>query len=224
MADAHPGALALSSDYERELRGLLGGDDAVVTRMVKRVERADPKGALRLRTIRDNPFLVLRAAGSLGVDLVALRGEVSFPIEVKTSNEDVVRLSRSRQTKEQARDLTRTCLRAGLVPLYAYRRRDMRDGDPWRIFLLTTERLESEWGEMADQGNLVSHTVYRKLVRAGAQADVTDQGNYILRWHEGWPLFEFVGFLGDWVDRRSRGPTDRRGRRDRRPAAGSGPA
>lgn len=189
----------MGSTYERELRYLLGGRKDTVEKMVDRVARADPKAALKVRRVLDHPFFVLRSAGSLGIDLVALRGEISFPIEVKTSNSDVLRLSRNRRSKEQAEELTLDCLQAGLVPLYAYRRRDMRDGDPWRLFLIATEALDRRY-RVKDAGNLVSGLLYRKMETH--RADVTDDGNYVLRWHEGWPLGEFIDYLADWIEHR----------------------
>lgn len=189
----------MASTYERELRYLLAGRTDAVEPMADRLARADPKDALKLRRILECPFFVLRSAGSLGIDLVALRGEISFPIEVKTSNEAVVRLSRSKRSKEQAEELTRDCLQAGLVPLYAYRRRDLRDGDPWRLFLMATPELTERYDEAADRHGLL----YRKMLRY--RADVSDDGNYILRWDEGWPLYAFVDYIADWVAHRARG-------------------
>lgn len=186
----------MASTYERELRYLLAGRTDAVEPMVDRVAREDPKAAVKLRRVLDHPFFVLRSAGSLGIDLVALRGEISFPIEVKTSNEAVVRLSRSKRSKEQAEELTRDCLEAGLVPLYAYRRRDMRDGDPWRVFLMTTPEL-TEWNA---EGYYRYSLLYRKMMREGRCADISEDGNYILRWDEGWPLYDFVYYVADLID------------------------
>lgn len=207
----------MGSTYERELRYLLGGRKDTVETMVDRVARDDPKSALKVRRILDHPFFVLRSAGSLGIDLVALRGEISFPIEVKTSNSDVLRLSRNRRSKEQAKELTRDCLEAGLVPLYAYRRRDMRDGDPWRLFLIATDELTEHYEEASNRHGLL----YRKMLKH--RADVTDDGNYVLRWHEGWPLFEFIDYLADWIDHRRR-PGRSTSARPRPEAGGTAPA
>lgn len=192
----------MASDYERELRYLLMGDRDVVEPMVDRIARTEPRAARKLRRILEHPFFVLRSAGSLGIDLVALRGEISFPIEVKTSNEDVVRMSRTQRQKEQSEELVEMCGQAGLVPLYAYRRRDMQNDDPWRIFVLPDEDLGDRYGD-GDRSSPISGLLYRKLQR-NAPADRSDEGNYILRWSDGWPLYDFVGFVVDFIEARQR--------------------
>lgn len=204
----------MASEYERELRYLLAGKRDVVEKMVDRIARGDPEAALKLRRVLQNPFFVLRSAGSLGIDLVAMRGEISFPIEVKTSNDDVVRMSRTKRAKEQARQLVEMCFEAGLVPLYAYRRRDLRNRDPWRVFMLPDEDLHDRYDE-GDPSAPISGLLYRKL-KGNCRADVTDEGNYVLRWRDGWPLYEFVDYVMDFVEARQR--------RTPTPAAGTDPA
>ena len=83
----------MASSYERELRAVLAGSpDGVraVTRSCTEIERA------RAMQVVQRPFLVVRAAGS-GMDgsgdLLALRGDLCFPIEVKTRAEKQVYLS-----------------------------------------------------------------------------------------------------------------------------------
>jgi len=91
----------VSHVYEREFKGILSGD----LKWIEGVSRNLPVEVMRgYLKIREKPFIVLRAAGSLGVDLVAIRGDVSFPIEVKSSVNDVIHFSaasgggRSRRT------------------------------------------------------------------------------------------------------------------------------
>ena len=83
----------MSSQYERELRQVLAG----VPKGVESVIRScDEKEKLRMRLILKRPFLVVRAAGS-GMDgsgdLLALRGDVCFPIEVKSRKKSKLYLS-----------------------------------------------------------------------------------------------------------------------------------
>ena len=78
----------MTSQYERELRHVLAGIPAGVEAVIKSCS-VEEKERMRLVLLR--PFLVVRAAGS-GIegsgDLLALRGDLSFPIEVKTTNRE----------------------------------------------------------------------------------------------------------------------------------------
>ena len=104
--------------YERELKGLLSGDKKVIEKMIR---TCDEKETAWYRSLIDNPFLVIRAAGSLGVDLVALRWDYSFPIEVKSSSEDTLHFSKSPRLMEQANRMKDDCDSAHLLPIYAFR-------------------------------------------------------------------------------------------------------
>ena len=72
----------MGTSYERELRAVLAGElkgVRAVTRSCSEVERA------RAMKVTQRPFLVVRApaSGSEGTgDLLALRGDMCFPIEV----------------------------------------------------------------------------------------------------------------------------------------------
>ena len=83
----------MASQYERELRQVLAG----VPKGIEAVIRSctdEEKDKMRLTLTR--PFLVVRAAGS-GMegsgDLLALRGDICFPIEVKTTKASKLYLS-----------------------------------------------------------------------------------------------------------------------------------
>ena len=80
----------MSSVYERELKGILSAEEGVLDKMTR---ACPPEQAAAFRKAKAKPFLVVRGAGSLGVDLVALRGDVSFPIEVKSAASDTIRFS-----------------------------------------------------------------------------------------------------------------------------------
>ncbi len=167
--------------YERELKALLAGDQKSVAKMVKTcnaLETAAYNSLLR------EPFLVIRAAGSLGVDLVALRWDFSFPIEVKSSTDPVMHFSKSQRLVEQADNMLDECHRSHLVPVYAFRLKGFR-GDPWRVFTIPCDHVFRG-----------KHSVlYRRLPKL----DVSQSGNYIMRWEDGMKLSDFILYTsGDY--------------------------
>ena len=87
----------MGTEYERELKKLLEGNLQAIVKMKKTCSAGE---ALGYGVCENYPFMVIRGAGSFGVDLVALRGELSFPIEVKSSIHEKVYLSQPR-LKEQ---------------------------------------------------------------------------------------------------------------------------
>ncbi len=167
----------MASHYERELRAvLIGSPDGVraVTRSCTAAEKARAMQVIR------RPFLVVRAAGS-GVagagDLLAVRGDISFPIEVKTTKEKKVYLSG--RTMEQYLDLQKEGERCGLMPLYAMRLKGVR-GDSWRIFKVETSNLTGAVSILA-----------RRL----PALPLTRNGTPHLDWDEGLPLHNFLSLL-----------------------------
>ena len=83
----------MSSQYERELRQVLAG----VPKGVESVIRScTPLEKQKMGLVLQRPFLVVRAAGS-GMegtgDLLALRGDLCFPIEVKSTRATKLYLS-----------------------------------------------------------------------------------------------------------------------------------
>lgn len=178
------------SIYERELKDILEGRRDTLVRMGKRLNAHQRRcyfSALHY------PFVVIRAAGSLGMDLVVLRGDFSFPVEVKSSSSDVFRFSSSSGKAElQAQQMVDQCARSHLLPFYAYRLKGARD-DPWRIFAmpLSDSRSDLWWLHEA-------HGMFAKLLMAKVpQIDRTAKGARIMRWHEGYPLSSFLEYL--WV-------------------------
>lgn len=162
--------------FERELKAILHGDEKVIRRIIK---NADSETHFNYLKIMEKPFIVLRSAGSFGVDLVAIRGDISFPIEVKTSIHRTIRLN-SERTKEQAKQLRAECERSSLFPIYAQRLKRVRNADPWRISTIEIDSIK---------GNL------RTLHRALPRAYVTSSGNLALKWDEGMPLHKFIDYL-----------------------------
>jgi len=163
--------------YERELKYLLAGDEKTVNTMIKTCSDTEKEAYV---SVYDNPFVVIRAAGSLGVDLVALRWDFSFPIEVKSSSEDVLRFSRNPRLAEQAEKMATECERASLIPIYAYRLKSYR-GDPWRIFSLPLDRI------LKGRIGLIQKTI--------PQIEVNAKGNFIMRWEDGMKLSKFLEYM-----------------------------
>ena len=167
-----------SSTYERELKELLQGEPEILARYSRALDPVDRPKLLRLR---DSPFLVIRAAGSLGFDLVALRSEFSFPIEVKASATDTIRFSSaSGRASEQLESHRAAVEKVGLIVLYAYRRVGHRAGDPWRLYAAPGSAMP---------GRL---SLLRKWL---PPIERTREGNGVLRWDSGLPLVEFVDRL-----------------------------
>jgi len=163
--------------YERELKGLLSGDPKVIEKMIKTCDEKETKW---YKSLIDNPFMVIRAAGSLGVDLVALRWDYSFPIEVKSSSEDTMHFSKNPRLMEQATRMMNDCSNAQLLPIYAFRLKNQK-GDPWRLFSLPMEcQLKGAMG---------------LLQRHIPPVEMNSNGNYIIRWKDGIKLSDLVDYM-----------------------------
>lgn len=162
--------------FERELKGILRADEDMLSRVTKTCEVHEREAYYR---IRERPFMVIRGAGSLGVDLVAIRASISLPIEVKSSVSDVLRFSRSEKLAIQANVMMNDCRRVGLMPIYAFRYKRQR-GDAWRIFTLDIGPLN---------GRL--KVVYDRLPKITP----SKEGNLIMRWHDGMPLSKFIDYM-----------------------------
>jgi Holliday junction resolvase len=166
------------SVFERELKGILHGDEELIRRKIKNYDSETHFNYLK---ILKKPFIVIRAAGSLGVDLVAIRGNISFPIEVKASKTKTVLFSSSSgRAAMQAEELIAECKRANVFPIYAFRLKGVRGDDPWRIFTVEIDGIA---------GNL--KTLHKALPRVPR----TKSGNIALKWDEGMPLHKFIDYL-----------------------------
>jgi hypothetical protein len=163
------------SGYERELRSLLEGEPTSVRAYARSLPPADRSEFERLI---DLPFLVIRGAGSLGLDLVAMRWGLSFPIEVKASSEPVIRFTAASGRANVQLAAHRSAIsRAGLAVLYAYRRLGVRSEESWRIFL---------------GSDPPSKGAFRVVCRGIPPVGMTREGNGILRWEEGQRLSQFL--------------------------------
>lgn len=187
MRISRPGAVApvvpgsSFSGYERELKGVLQGEPDALHRYRKFART--PEMLRLLDSIEARPFLVVRAAGSQGFDLVALRDRVVLPIEVKSSSQPRIPFaSASGRSQEQYVSLRAQTRRSGLLLLYAYRLLGGGERDPWRLFLA--------------EAPVEDHNRYAKMI-AGQLPPVgaTNQGNQVLRWEEGKPLLDFLNWV-----------------------------
>jgi Holliday junction resolvase len=167
----------MTGAYERELREVLAGTDKGVHAVTKSCSHEEQQ---RMGRVKERPFLVVRAAGS-GMegsgDLVALRGDCCFPIEVKSTRAE--KLYFSGRTKDQLLAMIREGERSGLMPLYAHRRKGVR-GDSWRIFRVETEGLTGTLARLA--------TMIPSL-------PLTRTGSPFIDWEQGMPLNRFIALL-----------------------------
>ena len=168
---------SIGSQYERELRSVLAGElkgVRAVTRSCSEIERS------QAMKVTNRPFLVVRApgSGSEGTgDLLALRGDICFPIEVKSSKTS--RLYLSGRTSDQFKSLKETGERCGLLPLYAFRLKGVR-GDSWRIMKVEVEGLKGK---------------LRHLSRSIPSLPLTRNGREFLDWDQGMPLHRFLALV-----------------------------
>ncbi len=167
----------MSSQYERELRQVLAGVPSGVEGVIR---SCSPIEKERMRLVLHRPFLVVRAAGS-GMegtgDLLALRGDLCFPIEVKSTKADKLYLSG--RTKDQYDAMVNEGERCHLMPLYAHRLKGVR-GDSWRIFRVETSNLS---------GRL------RQLEKWIPAFPKTRNGSNYLNWEDGMPLNQLIALL-----------------------------
>ena len=164
----------MSSQYERELRHVLAGIPDGVEKVIRSCSVEEKE---RMRMVLRRPFLVVRAAGS-GIegsgDLLVLRGDICFPIEVKTTRPRKLYLSG--RTLDQYKALVYEGERCGLLPLYAHRLKGVR-GDSWRIFRVETTTLRGSLGVLA---------------RRIPSLPRTRNGRAFIDWDQGMPLNEFI--------------------------------
>ena len=167
----------MSSQYEREFKGILEGEDKVLSKITKTCDILEREKYL---CVEKKPFIAVRAAGSLGVDLVALRGDISFLVEIKTSVEDTLRFSSvSGKLQEQAEKMHSECEKTKTLPIYAFRLKNYR-GDAWRLFTMNVKGLEGR-----------ASVLHKRLPKL----DHSKSGNFIMRWEDGLPLSDFISYL-----------------------------
>ena len=163
------------SIYERELASILSGEKNHVSRFLSGVT-AELQGTIA--TIMDHPFFVTRSAGSLGADLIAIRGELSAVIEVKSSIKKNLIFSEASGTRqEQAERLVKRCTVSRVLLLYAFRLKGVR-GETWRLF--------------AAPGN--PRGILGRVYDFLPKLDLTKKQNFVLNWENGKPLSGFLDY------------------------------
>jgi hypothetical protein len=167
----------ISSQYEREIKGILEGQKNIISKITKSCSVIEKNNYFK---IFDKPFVVIRAAGSFGIELVAVRGDISFLLEIKSSIDDTIHFSSIKgKLQEQAITMQKICEKTKTLPIYAYRIKNYR-GDSWRLFTLDIKNIE---------GRLkVLHNRLPTL-------EISKKGNYIMRWNEGLSLSDFILYL-----------------------------
>lgn len=173
--------MMVTGNYERELKGILSGDEEVLDSATKTCDDTEKN---RYHSVKDIPFMVVRAGGSLGIDLIAVRGEISFPIEVKSSNSDKIYFSDEARLLEQAEWIEDECSASRVLPLYAYRLKGVR-GDKWRLFTMEIDGLSEKHG-----------VLQRKI----PYLEETTHGNYKMSWENGMPLHKFISYLKHLIE------------------------
>jgi Holliday junction resolvase len=160
------------SVYERELKGILGGE----TDKLERIKWID--NDLKER-INKRPFLVVRAAGSHGFDIIIIRDDISIPIEIKSSKERVINFSSSsKRSQIQAEYYVELLQRTKVMPIYAFRTKSV-GGDPWRIFTFDLEYTKN----------------YRILSEIIPKLEKTKSGSYTMKWDKGLSFTSFLEYL-----------------------------
>ena len=165
------------SQYERELKSILEAEQKTLSKITKSCSALEIDNYSK---ISEKPFATIRAAGSFGIDLVAVRGDISLLIEIKSSSEKILHFSTmSGKLQKQADAIKETCEKTKTLPIYAYRLKGLR-GDSWRIFTLSVDGLEGK-----------SRIVHSRI----PPLDNSKNGNYIMRWDQGLPLSEFINYI-----------------------------
>jgi Holliday junction resolvase len=167
----------MSSVYERELKGILEGEEKTLSRVTKTCSALEKSNYY---LTQQKPFSVVRAAGSFGVDLVALRGDISFLMEIKSSNTDTLHFSSvDGKLQRQAEKMQRECEKTKTLPIYGFRLKG-HGGDTWRLFTMDVHQLEGR--------AKILHNRLPKLA-------VSKNGNFIMRWEDGLSLSDFLTYL-----------------------------
>lgn len=168
------------SIYERELREILAGNEKIIEKVVKSLSEEEKE---KYKKILKKPFITVRAAGSLGIaDIVALRGDISFIVEIKVRKGSEILFSHEGgRMQKKAEEMKRKCTMASILPIFAFRRKGIR-GDAWRIFTMEIDGMKGKGKEIYD--------VLPKL-------EITKDGNFRMKWENGMKLADFIDMICD---------------------------
>ena len=149
------------------------------------VKTCSPEEQEKYRKIIATPFVVVRAAGSLGIaDLVALRGRIAFLVEIKVRKCTRILFSHEGgRMQQQAEAMHDSCEQCRVLPLFAFRLKGVR-GDAWRMYSLALDGLDGP-----------AKLLHQRL----PPLETTQNGNYVLDWHHGMKLSDFVDYVATLV-------------------------
>jgi len=166
------------SSYERELREIFSGNPGLIEKVTKTCSLDEQR---KYRRIIESPFIVVRAAGSMGIaDIVALRGDISFLVEIKTRKDSRILFSHEGgRLQQQAETMRTSCEQCRVLPLFAFRLKGMH-GDSWRISSLAMNGLDGR-----------AKLLHQRL----PHIEMTNSGNYVLDWHHGMKLSDFIDYV-----------------------------
>ena len=168
------------SIYERELREILAGNEEIIDKVIKSLREEERR---KYKKILKKPFITVRAAGSLGIaDIVALRGDLSFIVEIKVRKGSEILFSHEGgRMQKKAEEMKRKCSMANILPIFAFRRKGIR-GDAWRIFTMEIDGIIGKGKEIYD---------------ALPKLEITKDGNFRMKWENGMKLADFIDMICD---------------------------
>lgn len=166
------------SIYERELKEIFAGNKEIIERVIKSCSGEEQK---KYRKIIEKPFIVVRAAGSFGIaDIVAIREDISFIVEIKVRKEKEILFSHEGgRMQKKAKEMKEKCSRSKILPIFAYRLKNIR-GDTWRIFTIKIDGLKGKSKEINEKVPKIEET---------------NNGNYIMKWKNGMKLSDFIDII-----------------------------
>lgn len=145
----------MSSKYERELRDILMGEKETIEDITKTMD--DWSTEVYVQCV-DKPFLIMRGAGSLGIDLFATRWDIFFAIEEKSCGQDKLYFSSEKRLREQHEIFEEYAKNVGLPYVYCYRQKGKR-GEKWSVFRTEESKIGRILGDVSDLP-LIPETVH----------------------------------------------------------------
>lgn len=157
-------------NYERELKKIFEGDKEKINQLCKTLpEEVVPA----YKQMIDCPFLVVRGAGSLGIDLIVMRNVHYFAFEVKSSKNKTIYLSGDNRLSEQADKMKELSEELNIRMYYPQRLKTKKHIEKWKMFRVKTK---------------VSNIVGTNI----PAVPCTVHGNRKLEFDEGLPLSDFL--------------------------------
>lgn len=164
-----------TSKYELELQRIFSGNKAQILNVTKTCNKEEKESYLK---VMNKPFFVQRSPGSLGVDLLSARGDITFLVEVKSSIHNTINLG-TYQLRKQYEVLKECSEKYRITTLYAFRKKNIK-GDSWRMFTVPCDKLEGR-----------QRVINIRLPKV----DMTRNGVPVLKFENGLPLHFFILYL-----------------------------